>query len=183
MKKISLLSIFILLASFSSYSQNKYKKLKEDESKNIVAIIDELTVSWDTEAANLKTYEGLKSYCRTKPYRDKMVGLLDKIHHYDTSLYMIVNAKYYDKQDPQAEATLKDIEELEKDYTTRSFLKFLHLECNTLNDIERNTGKEKDATYNKEVKRLEKELVRYVDEITRQIDLIDEHVHHLNELN
>lgn len=170
--------IFLLLSQ--TFAQNKYQKQKED--KDIVTIFDDLRENWDQEAVKLETYEGLKDFCRIKPYRENVIELLDNIHHYDTTLYQTVKAKFDLDQNPEAKATLDDIEELEKDYRTRSFLKFLHKECNTFNDIERNYGRSKGPEYEKEVTKLEKEMVKYVEAIKELVDVIDDHIHHLKGL-
>ncbi len=162
----------LLCSALSSLSQ-------ENESEDIVKVIDDLTIKWDNQALELKTYKGLQVYCSTKPYRDKTVRLLDKIHHYDTLLYGIVSRKYKDGKDSEASATLDDIKKLESDYTTKNFKAFIHRECNGVNEIERNFGRQGGSQYEKEVKKLEKELSKYVESITNRIDIIDEHIHHL----
>lgn len=176
--------IFLVLSFFCSLAllaQNKYQKqMKKD--KDIVTIIDELRIQWDKEAEKLETYDGLRDFCRIKPYRDNTIELLDEIHHYDTTLYFTVKEKFDVDQNEEAKATLDDIEELEKDYRTQSFLKFLHKECNTYNDIEKNFGRSKGAKYEKEVAALEQEMKKYVMSITELVDVIDEHVHHLDGL-
>ncbi|MFT5641956.1 MAG: hypothetical protein ACI9A7_002063 [Cyclobacteriaceae bacterium] len=155
----------------------------QDESQDIVAHIDELTQLWDADAKKLYTYTGLEQYCKTKAYRDKTISTLNYIHHYDSVLYDIVSKKYDTNADKEAKATLEDIKLLEVEYTTKSFLKFLHKECGGYNFIESNlSAPEYKSEYNKEVARLEKELKKYVSSITKQIDIIDEHVHHLKGL-
>ncbi len=149
------------------------------EDENIVEIVDDLTLKWDEQAVELSTYKGLQTYCSTRPYRDRTVKLLDKIHHYDTLLYGIVSRKYKKGKDEEAQATLDDIEKLESEYTTKNFKAFIHRECNGVNEIERNFGREGGTQYEKEVKKLEKELSKYVESITTRIDIIDEHIHHL----
>ena len=154
----------------------------QDEKENIVQIIDELTLQWDNGAEKLGTYDGLRDYCRVKPYRDKTRKLLDNIHHYDTVLYLIVKEKYAVDSDPEAKATIDDIETLETDYTTKSFLVFLREECQDYNEVESNLGSAKGKEYEKERNRVEKELSKYIKAITKQVDTIDEHVHHLKGL-
>jgi 3-phosphoglycerate kinase len=144
-----------------------------------VKIIDELTIKWDNAALELETYNGLKIYCSTKPYRDETIRMLNKIHHYDTLLYGIVNRKFKDKKDPEAEMTLRDIKKLEEEYTTKNFKAFIHRECNSVNEIEKNYGRYGGEKFEKEVRKLEKELAKYVLSITSRIDIIDEHIHHL----
>lgn len=171
MKAISLLTILCLF-TFCAFSQ-------EDEA-GVVKAVDDLTIKWDNEAEMLQTYEGLGSFCGESQYRKKIIEMLDEIHHYDTLLYGIVTRKFTNNKDPEAKLTLDDIETLESDYTTKEFRRFIHQECNTYNDIERNLGSEKGKEYKEEVKALEDELKKYVIEVTKQIDLIDEHVHHLH---
>lgn len=166
-------TIFLLLflMSFNAFSQEEAK---------IVKIIDDLRYAWDEEAEKLETYQGLGDFCRNSIYRNKIIGMLDDIHHYDTLLYGIVTRKFNANKDPEAKSTIDDIETLEVEYTTKSFRRFIHKECNTYNEIENNLGAAKGSEYKKEVKELEIELKKYVIEITKQIDLIDEHIHHLH---
>lgn len=154
----------------------------QDEQENIVQIIDDLTIQWDEGAEKLESYEGLRDYCRVKPYRDKTRKLLDQIHHYDTVLYLIVQEKYAVDSDPEAKATIDDIETLEIDYTTKSFIVFLREECQEFNYVENNLGRAKGEEYDEEVKAIEEELGKYIKAITKQVDTIDEHVHHLKGL-
>lgn len=151
----------------------------QEKTEDIVMIVDDLTVKWDEQANRLKTYQGLQDYCATKPYRDRTIELLTTIHHWDTTLYFIVKNKYAESEDEEAAATLKDIERLEAEYTTQNFKAFIHRECNTVNEIERNYGRSGGKEYEKSVKVLEKELLKYVNSITERIDIIDEHIHHL----
>lgn len=169
MQRITLL--LLLLISYSTFAQ---------ENEGIVKIIDDLRYSWDDEAVKLQSYKGLGDFCSNSVYRKKIIKMLDDIHHYDTLLYGIVTRKYDANKDPEAKATLDDIDILEVDYKTISFRKFIHQECNTYNEIENNLGRAKGPEYEKEVKELEDELIKYVAEITKQIDTIDEHVHHLD---
>ncbi|MEO9805925.1 MAG: hypothetical protein ABJF04_21885 [Reichenbachiella sp.] len=171
MKQILILTLIII--GFSGWSQ------AQDESEDITKVIDELTVKWDAEAVSLKKYDGLANYCQNRTYRVEMVRLLNKIHHYDTVLYQTVKAKFNTNSDPEAKATLNDIEHVEVKYTTKSFLDFLHKECNKFNDVEKNYGSKGGNKYIKETEALEKEAGKYIEVITQRIDLIDEHVHHL----
>lgn len=148
----------------------------QDES--IVKIVDDLTARWDKQALQLETYSGLKYYCTADQYREKTIDLLDKIHHYDTLLYERVTTKYADSRDKEAAATLKDIITVEEDYTTANFKKFLQQECARFEEVEA-LSKSDGSKYYKEVEKLEKELVKYIEVITERIDNIDEHIHHL----
>ena len=171
MYKIQLL-VTLIIVSITTYAQQ--------ESENIVSIIDDLTIKWDKQAEELGKYSGMKYYCTSDVYREKTIGLLDKIHHYDTVLYNVVNEKYAYINDSDAKTTIKEILTVETEYTTPNFKAFLQQECDQFEDIETKYGTHSGSKYYKEVEKLEKELSKYVSSITKRIDLIDEHVHHLN---
>lgn len=150
------------------------------QEEDIVKIIDDLTIKWDKQAERLASFNGMKYYCTSEEYRANTVGLLDKIHHYDTLLYQIVSEKYDGSSDKEAQQTLKDILTVETKYTTPNFIAFLSEECAKFKQIGEEYGREDGSKYYKEVEKLEKELTKYVVNVTNRIDLIDEHVHHLN---
>lgn len=168
------LTSLILLLCISVLAQ------AQESETQIAKTIDDLRYTWDDEAKSLQTYKGLGQFCGESVYRNKIIQLLDDIHHYDTLLYGIVKKKYRSSQDPEAKATIDDINTLEVDYTTKAFKRFVHKECNTYNEIENNLGAAKGEEYEQEVKALEDELSKYVASITKRIDIIDEHVHHLH---
>ncbi|MEP1096399.1 MAG: hypothetical protein ABJG78_14880 [Cyclobacteriaceae bacterium] len=149
------------------------------QEEDIVSIIDDLTAQWDKQALSLERYTGLKYYCTSDQYSDRIIDLLDDIHHYDTLLYGIVTRKYADTKDKEAEATLKDIITVEADYTTKNFKLFLQKECEGFTEIEESKDRSSGSKYYKEIEKLEKELSKYVVTVTKRIDLIDEHIHHL----
>lgn len=171
MKKILFVSLLFIGSLISA---------QEKSDTEVAKTIDNLRYAWDDEALNLETYKGLGEFCGNSQYRKRIINMLDDIHHYDTLLYGIVIRKFNANSDPEAKATIDDIETLEVDYTTKSFRRFIHKECNTYNEIENNLGAEGGAEYKKEVKGLEDELKKYVVAITKRIDVIDEHVHHLH---
>ena len=170
------LSITILL--FLGLSNTSFGQDKDD----IVVIIDDLTVRWDDMALVMKKYEGMKEFCRNGTTRRSTVALLNKIHYYDSVLYNIVIAKFDESGDEEAKKTLDDIVLLETDYTTKSFLKFLHTDCSRVNEVENNYAKKGGSKYRKEKDILEVELNRYVKAITNQVDIVDRHIHHLKGL-
>ncbi|WP_421764668.1 hypothetical protein [Ekhidna sp.] len=169
MKK--LLLVFLMLSMLNSFSQKKF---------NIVQVIDNLTVRWDETAIKLKNYQGIQEFCLTENYRLKTIDLLDAIHHWDTTLYFIVQEKFDTSQDKEAAATLEDIEKLETEYSTENFKQFITTECGALKIIQDSFDKETVKKYEKDIKKFERELVKYINSITYRIDIIDEHIHHLN---
>lgn len=172
MKNHFLLVCMCLLLSFTSMGQQK----------DIVTIIDDLTVKWDYHATTIRTYKGMGHCCSDQNFRLDLIDLLNTIHHYDTSLYQIVSTKYEADKNKEAKATLEDIEKLEQDYATAAFLKFLHQECDLYNATENNYALSGGKEYQKTLKNMEKEIGKYVKAITYQIDIIDAHVHHLRDL-
>ena len=109
-------SLLLLLLALAIHAQQK---------ENIVEIIDDLTVRWDQGAINLKTYQGIQEFCLDAAYQAETVELLDEIHHWDTTLYFIVQRKFDIHKDKEAAETLKDIERLETEYSTITFKKFI----------------------------------------------------------
>ncbi|MFK7951293.1 MAG: hypothetical protein AB8B73_00480 [Ekhidna sp.] len=163
-------ALFIILCQISSAQKNS----------DIVSIIDDLTIRWDESAIKLKNYQGIQEFCLVKEFRLETNELLDEIHHWDTTLYYIVQGKFDASKDEEAKATLHDIELLETEYSTQNFKEYIADECQILKKIQDSFDAETVKKYEKEIKKFEKELVKYITSITYRIDIIDEHIHHLN---
>ena len=168
MKKILILTFSLI--PFLPFAQKQ---------NNIVEVIDGLRYKWDASAINLKTYQGIQEFCLNEDYQRKTTNLLDDIHHWDTTLYFIVQEKFDESQDKEAKETLIDIEKLEMEYSTIKFKQFIIDECGQLKVIEESFDQSTVKQYEKGIKKFEKELIKYVDNITYRIDIIDEHIHHL----
>ena len=149
------------------------------EQPNIVKIIDNLTVQWDQSAIELKDYQGIQNFCARTEYKQEIIDLLDDIHHWDTTLYFIVQEKYANSEDKEAIETLKDIEKLETEYSTENFKHFITDECSQLKVIEEGFDEKTIKQYTKDIRSFEKEQSKYINSITYRIDIIDEHIHHL----
>ncbi|MEQ8905234.1 hypothetical protein [Ekhidna sp.] len=169
----NLLYIVFLMCGLSAAAQKK-------SEVDIVAIIDDLTVRWDETAIKMKNYQGIQEFCLTEKFRYETIELLDDIHHWDTTLYFIVQEKFDTSKDKEAAATLEDIEKLETEYSTANFKSFITEECGILKVIQDNFDKETVKQYEKDIRKFEKELVKYLNSITYRIDIIDEHIHHLD---
>ena len=165
--------LLFLLYIVISISGNGQKK------SGIVSIIDDLTIRWDQGAIDLKTYQGIQEFCLDDVYQSETIELLDEIHHWDTTLYYIVQQKFDTKKDREAAETIIDIERLESEYSTINFKKFIQDECKELKVIEDSFDPTTVKQYEKGIRQFEKELVKYVNSITFRIDIIDEHIHHL----
>lgn len=159
-----------LLLSVTLSGQKKY---------NIVKVIDDLRYSWDEAAIALKDYHGIQTFCANKQDKKETFELLDAIHHWDTTLYYVVKEKFEENGDKEAEITLRDIETLEKDFTTLKFKEFIQEECTQIKIIRDDFDAATVKQYEKAIRKFEKELITYIDIITERIDIIDEHVHHL----
>lgn len=173
MRKIVCLLTMLCLTCFSALAQ--------DDQEDIVFIVDELRYAWDDEAVKLETFEGMEEFCHVKSYKREITDLLNKIHHYDTTLYNIVSSKYDASEDAAAKETLDDIILIESKYTTKNFLEFLDFECDKVKTIEKHLRKPNNDV-DAEMGRLERELTRYIEAVTLKIDLVDEHIHHLKDL-
>lgn len=175
MKNILLIfSMLVLSSTFLS---------AQEQPSDIIFIVDELRTAWDIEADKMETYEGMKEYCHSKLYRKNVSDLLSKIHHYDTLLYFTVTEKYDTNEDAAAKETLNDILKLETEYTNPNFVAFLKLECEKVVNIEKNLAKKDSGGFDKDIAALEEELTQYIDAVTERVDLVDEHIHHLKELD
>ena len=122
----SIITFMALLFALSVFGQRKH---------SIVKVIDDLRYSWDETAISLKDYQGIQTFCLSKENKQKTFELLDAIHHWDTTLYFVVQEKYENSKDKEAAATLRDIETLEKDFTTLDFKAFIQEECTQIKVI------------------------------------------------
>ncbi|MEO9966591.1 MAG: hypothetical protein ABJF11_12415 [Reichenbachiella sp.] len=174
---------YIYFFFFSTLLFNTPLVAQEDSQKDIISIIDELRTKWDIEALKMESYTGMKEYCHSNPYRRGISQLLRKIHHYDTTLYFTVTDKYDTNEDAAAKETLDDILTLETKYTTPNFVAFLKEECKKVIHIEKNLAKKDSGGFDKDIDALEEELTQYIDAVTERVDLVDEHIHHLKELD
>lgn len=169
----------LLITILTIFCSTYMVKAQEDD---IVRVVDKLTIQWDNSAVKMRTYKGMKGYCRSSSYRYALIHLLNDIHHYDSALYKIVKTKFNENEDAEAKATLDDIILLEEEYTTGSFLRFLRTGCKKVKEIESNFSRKGGNRYIHEQRLLQSELNKYVNAITMQIDIVDEHVHHLKGL-
>ncbi len=167
---IKIIFFLLILLCFSSTAQ---------QEPTIVKVIDDLTVQWDETAIALKNYQGIQNFCSSKKYRLETIALLDKIHHWGTTFYFIVQAKYESAKNKEVYAILSNIEKLEIEYSTQNFQIFILDECTMIKELDDTFNKKTIKKYEKDIKKFEKELVKYLNSITYHIDIIDEHVHYL----
>ena len=168
--------LFMLMFSMLSIAQESEGRLDDK--------IDQVTYDWDLEADKLATYEGLLFVCGNIEYRQKIIGLLNDVHHLDSVLYEVLLKVSRTSSDKEVKKTLKDIEKFEKEYGTKSFIHFMNSECKAAKEIEKNADDLRKQvgqdSYSGQVYILETELFKYVKHITHRVDKIRLHVHHLS---
>ena len=168
-------SICLLLLFTASLAQ---------EEERLDEKIDDVTYDWDLEADKLATYEGLLHVCAEQEYRDKIISLLNDIHHLDSVLYDVLSDLSKRSSEREIKKTLKDIKKFEEDYDTKSFIHFMSEECKAAKSIERSASKTRNEvgenSYSGQVYILETELFKYVKHVTQRVDKIRLHVHHLS---
>lgn len=170
-KRILTLTFFGLIA-LSSFGQKT------------IDIFDDLTYQWDREAEKLSTYEGLLEFCQNDEYRYATIDILKGIHHYDSVLYKnLQKAQRRDRHNHNINKTIKEIENFERNYTTKNFIHFLHGDCDRSVELEKQSASlRKDSgegSYDNQVYVLEVELGRYVHHVTKKVDQIRNLTHHL----
>lgn len=153
-------------------------------AQSTIEVFDELTYKWDLEAEKLSTYEGLLEFCGNDDYRYSTIDILKSIHHYDSLLYKsLQQARRRDRHNHNINKTIKEIENFERNYTTKNFIHFLHGDCNKSTDLEKHSSElRKDSgegSYDNQVYVLEVELGRYVHHVTKKVDHIRSLTHHL----
>ena len=154
------------------------------EEERLDEKIDQITYDWDLEADKLSSYEGLQQLCLDEQYRNKILTLLNEIHHYDSVLYDVLLKLSRTSSDREIKKTLKDIKKFEEEYDTQNFISFMSDECKVMREIEKNAkATANDVGYNSydgQVYLLETELFKYVHHVTSRVDKIRLHVHHLS---
>lgn len=158
--------------------------MAQDATETLGQKIDELTYQWDEEAVGLNNYPGLSRFCTSAEYRGEIITLLQDIHHYDSVLYNRLSTAARFNNDHEIKSTLKEIEKFEGDYDMKSFIHFLHEECELRNEIEHNAEELKNDiganSYDGQIYIIETELNKYIKHITKRVDNIRKHVHHLH---
>ncbi len=156
----------------------------QDDEGRLDERIDDVTYEWDLEADKLATYEGLLFVCSNQEYRQKIIGLLNEVHHLDSVLYDVLLKLSRTSSDKEIKKTLKDIKKFEEDYDTKGFIHFMNSECKAAREIEKTAADTRnevgESSYSGQVYILETELFKYVKHVTQRVDKIRLHVHHLS---
>ena len=86
MKNFTILLSVCLIIVNNGQAQENLKESNED-TLSVVEHLDELTLLWDEKSIELKTYQGLRKFCRSSAYRNSIIEMLESMHHYDSLLY------------------------------------------------------------------------------------------------
>jgi hypothetical protein len=176
MKKVLLISLLFTSICISSFAQ---------EEASLGTKIKELTYHWDTQSLELDSYDGLGNFCSSPSFRTEVITLLQDIHHYDSVLYdKLTKAARMSAHNREIAKAIEEIEKFEKEYTMKSFIRYLHTQCNDRNDVEKHAdalkGDVASDSYGGQIYIIESELNKYIKHITKRVDHIRKHVDHLH---
>ncbi len=177
------LTIIFLLASCFVFAQNKDT---ESGEHTLEKDYDLLVVAWENLSAELKTYSGLQSYCKSDEYKKSTIDILEQIHHYDTLILDVISSKEaLAKLDEKEKAsTLKEIEKFESEYSVLAFIAKLTEECKYSREIEKEKKYSKTDiganSYDGQILLLETDLSKFINHIDTRVEHIDDHIHKLH---
>lgn len=157
---------------------------QNDTIENVITKFDEVSYQWDLVSEDLEEYEGLSEFCLEKSYRTDVIKLLEEVHHFDSLIYFKLKDLSVTDNSGEIKKTLKQIEELESEFSIREFSKFLNQECRDRKKIEKDR-KDLSANigqdgYDGQQQLLENKLYRYIHHVTYLVDHIRKHIHHLH---
>ena len=177
MKKLIFVLIICVVFLNKGQTQENIEPPVED-TLSVVEHLDQLTLLWDVESIELKTYQGLRKFCRSTAYRNSITEMLESMHHYDSMLYdMAIEASK--QKHAHMKHLIHELESFESHYGVKQFLNHLKEECTAQSELERHKKDNGDEAYDSKVYIVELELRKYVKHLTHRIDRLDKHVHHL----
>lgn len=174
----------ILLISCSStviIAQSEIELPLEDQ-------FDVVTNEWLAKSKVLKKYAGINKYCQDPAFRKSTDRLLETLHAYDSLIITKLEdpTAYFSWDTKEEKKTLKDVSELESEYSMEGFVNQMREACLMRNDIvnneenlRRGVGME---SYDGKILILETEMSKYLKKIDKLIVKIDDHLHvlHIN---
>ena len=102
----------------------KYKGSRRGYLELLFEHLDQLTLLWDVESIELKTYQGLRKFCRSTAYRNSITEMLESMHHYDSVLYdMAIEASK--QKHAHMKHLIHELESFESHYGVKQFLNHL----------------------------------------------------------
>lgn len=172
-------AIVILLMLGATVGMAQSNSLIEDEFDLILA-------DWFDRSENLRTYEGVGTYCSNKRYRESVNLMLEALHHYDSIVMDKLNDPLFavTHDSKEQKKTLKDINKLESDYGMKDFIGHMRTTCKDRAAIEKDKEKLKNGlgaeTYDGKILILETDQHRYLNHIDKLVDRISDHLHVLH---
>lgn len=156
--------------------------VQAQETKTLYEKFDLLAAEWLKVSGEMKTYSGLAYYCRIPEYRTKTLDLLHQIHSYDSLILEVMNNpnRIANPNEKELKNTLKDITELEKEYSIAEFKNQLKNTCDYRKEIEKNKDNSKrdfaEDSYDGQILILETEIRKYLKHIDNLVLKIDDHL-------
>lgn len=177
--------LLILLSAATLLGWQPLLAQEEEESfDSIVEHFDELDKDWHSIEPTLDNYDGIQAYCTSMAYKDRVHGILEKLHHYDTVIINKMNDPSYVIDNKERSRVLKQIRKFEEDYSIPKFLVKLKQECHERHETEHDKKYTKndfaDNSYDGQRLIVELEIKKYMKHITSKIDHIDKYLHHLH---
>jgi hypothetical protein len=168
-----ILSLGMLAISFSVIAQ---------DAKTLSEKFDLLAGEWLKVSGEMKTYSGLEKYCRIPEYRMNTHNLLHEIHAYDSLILKVMDdpKRIANPNEKELKKTVKDIVELENEYSLKEFKNQLKSSCDFRKDIEKNKESTIHAfaedSYDGKIFVLETEIRKYLRHIDNLVLKIDDHL-------
>ena len=181
--------IFLLLSywPFNSFvlGQGNLETEEEEESfEMVIQHFDELDRDWHGIEPTLDNYNGIHIYCSQESYKEIVMNVLERLHHYDTVIVNKVNDPHYLIPDRERKKVLKEIRKFEEEYSIPNFINQLDQECEDRKAIEREKKYTRrdfgEESYDGQKLVVEEEIKKYMSHITDKIDYIDKYLHHLH---
>lgn len=177
---LGVIALLVIIPSISLASHS----YRSDTAENIISKFDKLSYQWDLVSTELENYEGLSEFCLESSYKADVIKLLEELHHFDSLIYFRLKDLSIADNSVEIKKTLKQIEELESEFSIQEFSKFLNQECSDRKKIEKER-KELSANigqdgYDGQQQLLENKLYRYINHVTYLVDHIRKHIHHLH---
>jgi len=144
---------------------------------------DLLAGEWLQKSEILHTYAGVNEYCQNPSFRAETDQILKEIHHYDSLIIKKLSdpTSYFAYNAKEEKKTLKDIIELESEFSFDNFLNQMRSSCEFRNEIESNAKTLKNGngfeSYDGKILVLETEIAKYLNKIDRLVLRVDNHIH------
>ena len=144
---------------------------------------DNITESWLARSKEMRSYDGLRTYCLVTPVRSEVDARIKEIHHYDSLILGQLNDPtiYLAASSKEQKKTYKDLYQMELEYSYKGFRSTMANVCEYRRDIEKNAAKLRngmgDNSYDAKVLMIELEVEKYLNHIDKLVRRIDDHLH------